>query len=243
MDEQKNLDLNEEVLAEVESVSLEELGDSGNEAPQESAQPAEAPEPEDAAQPEETPPEPESVDELNQLLEQNAQTLRAQFAEENAEALALAEAVKRAFPGMTAQQVQERLLQAQAQALAEETGWSEEEALEKLKARARYEQPVAPEDAHLTLLRSQVADVKRRTGLDMAQIIQKDEYLTQQINSKAMDVKDAYAWYLEHSLKRKPAPVDTRAGAAARPASKRLSDADIKRIDEALKRGVHVRVD
>lgn len=167
--------------------------------------------------------------------------------------LELARTVRAAFPGMDRAAIEDALLQSQARELAERTGWDVAEATEKLKARRDFERGSATPRAEieaeqrLQALIAQRDELNEREGIDIMSIIAADPYLSDQIDTGRMDVKDAYMHYLKHSAtpaaaKKPPAPprVERGGGVPNAPNVRKMSDAEVMRIDAQLKRGVKV---
>ena len=166
--------------------------------------------------------------------------------------LELARAVKAAFPGMDRAAIEDAILQNQARELAEKTGWDIAEATNKLKARRDFERgSVTPRakieaEQRLQALYAQRDELNEREGIDIVSIISADPYLSDQIDTGRMDLKDAYLHYLKHNkniaTKKPPVPprVEKRGGAPSAPNVRKMSDAEVMRIDAQLKRGVKV---
>lgn len=180
------------------------------------------------------------------------QQARREIGREVSPDLELARLVKAAFPGMDSAAIENTLLQNQARELAEKTGWSLDEATSKIKARREFERgsPTTPTDIEQTprfkLLDAQRAELNEREGIDILAIIAADPYLTEQVDTGRMDIKDAYMHYLKTNstttTKKPPAPprIEKRGSAPSTPNVRKMSDAEVMRIDAQLKRGVKV---
>ncbi|MEF9975007.1 MAG: hypothetical protein RR893_13895, partial [Clostridia bacterium] len=134
-------------------------------------------------QPNEAQDHPISQAEFDRIFGERARGLRRQFQKEHGDELALAELVRGAYPGMTREAIEDALLTQQAHALAEQTGWDEEEAKQKIVARRAFDRyghaGEAPElpDPHVALLQRQLSEIKDSKGIDMLEIIDRDAFL------------------------------------------------------------------
>lgn len=191
--------------------------------------------------------------EFDKAFSARANGLRNQFAREHREELELAAMVKRTFPGMKPEEIDDKLLTEEARSIAASTGWTEQEAKDKIKARRAYERTGRTQeesDPYLDMLQSQVDTIMARDGVDMVKVLNDDQSLAKKVDAGEMDIKDAYAHYLKSGGAKpsakpatKPPVVQKRAGAASTPSGRVLSDADIDRIDEQLRRGQKVRME
>ena len=180
---------------------------------------------------------------------------RRQFEREHADDLRLAQLVKDHFSGKTPEEIDEDLISVEATRLAAETGWTEEEATEKVRARHNYMRNGSPgyvDPKHLELLQKQLSDIKKADGIDFLEIVKEDQFLAEQVDSGRMDIKDAYIHYLKNGKtnqparpsmpKKAPPPVEKSAAARGIPSNTPISDATFRKINEALKSGQKVRV-
>jgi hypothetical protein len=186
--------------------------------------------------------------------------LRKQWEREHAEELAIAETVRRRYQGKSAAEVQEAMILEEARELMVETGWSEEEAVKKVRARINFDRRAGAADdidpETLERVAGQLQDFSDRFGIDLEAEIEKDQGLLKFIGkdgdlSRVMLEVGARRGLLAGKLgtkqdkpNRPAVPTPERHG-AARSASvaRKLTDSDIARIDAAAQRGIHVRLD
>lgn len=189
---------------------------------------------------------------FNKAFAARSAELRRQFERERAEDFELARVVKEHFNGKSVEEIDEELMSAEARQLAAETGWDEEEALKKVRARHNYMRPGELDPVRLDKLRSQLNEVNKRSGLDFIAIVQADPVLSDGIESGRMDINQAYMAYLENQAhnktappskpKKAPPPIEKGATAGAMPKNGQISDEAFRKINEALQRGQKVRV-
>lgn len=192
---------------------------------------------------------------VDRIIAERRDGFRRQFERERSDDLELAGSVKSLFPGLTLQQIEDRLLSVEAARLAAETGWDEEEALKKVRARHEYERyntakPVDPQ--RVKMLQKQLADIQKDDGIDFLEVVKADQFLAEQVDSGRMDIKDAYIHYLKQqkpnakpavqTTKRAAPPVEKSTPAIGVPARRNITDREFKAINDALKSGRPVRV-
>lgn len=253
MQTEANTEPESDQQAEVDAVSLDELNGEAEDLTETGEAATGAEESEGAADPQ---PEDEEKPTLTQsafdrAFGERANGLRKQFQREHHDDLMLADAVRKAYPGMTVDEIADELLTEQAKALAEETGWTQDEAKAKLKARRQFEstgKTGEPEvDPHVEMLGKQLEEIRKREGINMLEIAQNDPYLTEQINSGAMDFKDALLYYYRNRTASEQRPrtaprVEKRASVAGANTAHEWNDKEIERADAALKAGRKVRL-
>jgi len=245
---------------EQDTVSLNDLfdaGDAGSDAgEQENGVAVDEQQAENATpQPENTAPDkPLSQADFNRAFAERSADLRRQFQREHAEDLSLAQFVKEYFPGKTPEEIDGLLISAEANQLAARTGWSEDEAIEKVRARHDYMRRGSADyvdPQRLQMLQRQLESINKEKKIDFLEIIQGDPYLAEQVDSGRMDIKDAYAYHLEQKIaqnnqppaKRRTAPpVERSATASGIPNVRDIPDPLYRKINEALSRGQKVRI-
>lgn len=191
---------------------------------------------------------------------QRSAGLRRQWEREHAEELAIANAVRRRYNGKSAAEIQEAMIQDQARELAADTGYSESEALKMVRARIEYDQRAsAPDNVDpkvLSRLAQQMDHYQEKYGIDLQAEMEADESLLEfasedgdlggvmvevmaRRNAKGVTKPKESA---KPNRREVPKPVTSGATRAASGARK-MTDADIDRIDRAAQRGAYVRLD
>jgi hypothetical protein len=190
---------------------------------------------------------------FNRVFAERSAELRRQFEREHEDDLSLARFVREYFPGKTVDEIDEALISAEASQLSAKTGWSVEEAIEKVRARHEYMRRGSAEyvdPQRLQTLQRQLETINREKNIDFLEIIKNDPYLAQQVDSGKMDIKDAYTYYLEQKLaqnqqapkRRVPPPVERSATASGIPNTTEIPDSLYHKINDMLSRGQKVRL-
>jgi hypothetical protein len=186
--------------------------------------------------------------------------MRKQFEREHAEELAIANAVRRRYQGKSAAEIQEAIILDQAKELAADTGYSEEEALRMVRARVEFDEranvPDGVDPKVLKRMSAQMDQYQTKYGIDLQAEIEADESLLEFVGedgdlSGAMIEVQARRKAAEAAQPNRDAQPQRRSvpkpetSGAARSASvaKQLRDSDFARIDAAVQRGLHVRID
>lgn len=170
-----------------------------------------------------------------------------------------AQQVRRAYGGMTDEQIVEAMVEAQAERMhAEDPEISVKAAKEiiKLRAQASGAQAVSKPtetDAHAEMLKEQAREMaSTKEGAALLKEMLTDETVKAKIDSGAWDVKQARAYYegkRESEAGAKRAPTTIKARGAVKNASKsvkNMSDAEFARLearmDEAFEQGKRPRL-
>lgn len=188
---------------------------------------------------------------------QRAAGLRRQWERERSEDLALASIVRQRFQGKTLAEIRDAFVHEEARELAQETGYSDEEAVQKVQARHKYEQaqPGNVDPVILDKMSRQMADFEEKHGIDLVPVMEADEGLLELVGEDG-DLRDVMLAVLANrpaekqqdtapsqEAPRKTAPRVETAGATRSAAIARdLTDDEFEKIDAALKRGLQVRV-
>lgn len=194
--------------------------------------------------------------EFDKAFGQRAAGLRRQWERERSEDLALAGIVRQRYQGKTLAEIQESIVLEEARELALETGYSEDEAVQKVRARHAYEQRQSGEVDHEVLDRMsrQMADFEQKYGIDLVPVMESDESLLQLVGEDG-DLRDVMLAVLakgaataqkpaqNHDPQRRNAPrVETSGASRTAAIARDLTDDEFEKIDAALKRGLQVRV-
>jgi hypothetical protein len=187
---------------------------------------------------------------------QRAAGLRRQWERERSEDLALAGIVRQRYQGKSLADIRESLIAEEARELALETGYSEDEAVQKVQARHAYEQKQSGEIDHVILdkMSKQMADFEQKYGIDLVPVMESDESLLNLVGDDG-DLRDVMIAVLSkraegtpkpaqiHEPQRPNAPrVETSGASRTAAVARDLTDDEFEKIDAMLKRGVQVRV-
>lgn len=194
---------------------------------------------------------------------QRSAGLRKQWERENAEDFAIAKAIRSRFPGKNPAEIHEAILQEEARQLAVDTGYSEEEAVQKVRARRDYERRASLPDGVdpdiLDKMAGQMADFQQKYGIDLVPVMEADESLLQLVTSDG-DLRDVMIAVLakggstqktaqeaakqvvsQMSQQQKSAPkVETSGAARSTSTARKMTDKEFDRINAALESGIRV---
>lgn len=190
---------------------------------------------------------------------ERAAGLRRQWEREHAEELAIARTIRQRYQGKSVAEIEEALIAEEAKTLALDAGYSDEEALQKVRARHAYERQSSNEvdPALLAGMARQMDEFQAKYGIDLQAEIEADQSLIEAIGDDG-DMKDLMIAVLakkgaparpagtkaNHTTTQKPtAPrVETAGAAPSAQAARVLTDAEIERIDRELSQGRYVRI-
>ena len=191
---------------------------------------------------------------------ERAAGLRRQWEREHAEELAMARMIRQRYQGKSYSEIEESLIADEAKALALDAGYSDEEALQKVRARRAYERQSSGDvdPALLAGMAKQMDEFQTRYGIDLQAEIEADQSLIEAIGDDG-DMKDLMIAVLAkkgapakpvnvqqptNTTTQKPnAPrVETAGPARSAQAARTLTDAEVERIDRELSQGRYVRI-
>jgi len=198
---------------------------------------------------------------FDRVFGERAAGLRRQWEREHAEDLAVAKMIRHRYQGKSLAEIEDALIADEAKALALDAGYSDEEALQKVRARHAYERK-SGDDVDPVLLANmakQMDEFQARYGYDLQAEIEADQSLLDVVGDDG-DLKDVMIAVLAKKAKNPatkpvnaPPPqqpvqkanvprVEQGGPAPSAQSARSLTDADIDRIDEQLHRGRYVRV-